>query len=154
MAACVAVFVLGVLAVNGISPYWNQENLNTNEEATEEIADMTAESAVESAEDTSGMNDSAAEPSASLDIKSSYGNEINVTDINAEPVGLKVTAIYRQEECWILYQQIQNNTQNPIQFREGSYMLEVWQEDGWYVLFTKEESQIHELDPGSRYAGE
>lgn len=153
LGACAAVLVLGVIAVNGLSPYWNQNSLDVKEEM-EEMAEMTTESGVDMAEDTSGANDTVAEAFGFSGVKSSYGDEINVADINAEPVGLKVTAVYQQEDGWILYQQIKNNTEQPIQFMEGSYMLEVWQEDGWYVLSTKEATAVYELEPGSRYAGD
>lgn len=154
LGACAAVLVLGAIAVNGLSPYWSQKSLESNEEAAEEMAEMTTESAMDTAEDTSGANDSVMEYSDFSGVKSSYGDEVNVTDMKEEPVGLRVIAAYQQEDGWILYQQIQNNSQKAIQFMEGSYMLEVWQEDGWYVLSTKEESKVYELEPGSRYAGD
>lgn len=154
LGACAAVLVLGVIAANELSPYWNQNSLYTNEEAVEEMAEMTTDNTVDTAEDINGANDTVTESFGSSGVKSSYGDEINVADINAEPVGLKVTAVYRQEDGWILYQQIKNNTEQPIQFMEGSYMLEVWQEGGWYILSTQEESEVYELEPGNRYAGD
>lgn len=154
LGACAAVLVLGLIAVNGLSPYWSQKNLDRNETAMEETTEMTAEDAVEETEATSGSEDLAMEYGDSSGVKSSYGDEINVEGIEEETIGLEVTAVCQQEDGWILYQQIQNNTQKPIQFMEGSYMLEVWQEDGWYIIDTKEGSEIYELEPGSRYAGD
>lgn len=154
LGACAAVLVLGLIVTNGLSPYWSRKNPDRNEVEMEETAEMTAEDAVEETEATSGSEDLAIEYGDSSGVKSSYSDEINVEGIEEEPIGLKVTAVCQQEGDWILYQQIQNNTQEPIQFMEGSYMLEVWQEDGWYVIDTKEGSERYELEPGNRYAGD
>lgn len=151
LGACAAVIVLGVLAVNGLSLYRSGENSVVYEEATKEAAEMATETTGNDAEDAS---DGEMKSSVFLGVKSGYGDEVNVADLEAEPVGLKVFANYQQEDGWILYLQLQNNTENSVQIMEGSYMLEVWQEDGWYVIETKEEGQEYELATGNSYAGD
>lgn len=150
LGACAAVAVLWFLVVNGLSPYWSEEDTVAYEEAVE----MATETTGDEAEEEFDTSDSEMKSENSSGAKSGYGDEINVTDMKAEPVSVKVTAVYQQENGWILYQQLQNNTENTVQFIEGSYMLEVWQEDGWYVVETKEDGQVYELAPGSRYASD
>lgn len=87
-------------------------------------------------------------------IKSSYSDEINVADMGETPVGLKVSVLESGEDSVVLYQQIKNNTNKKIRYMEGSYMLEIWNNDGWYVLSTSEESKPYTLEPGSRYASD
>ncbi len=145
LGACAAVVVLGVITVNVLSPYWELEKTDVYENAIEE---MTTESAMEETEDTTATSDSA--DVYSYGIKSSYGEEVNVSGISEEPIGLQVNAVY-EENGWELCLQIHNNGENSIQFMEDSYMLEVWQEDGWYVVTTKEGSKTYELLPGIRY---
>lgn len=87
-------------------------------------------------------------------IKSSYSDEINVTDMEEKPIGIKVSVLENDEDGIVLYQQIKNNADKKIRYMEGSYMLEIWNDDGWYVISTSEESKVYILEPDSRYAND
>lgn len=82
--------------------------------------------------------------------ESAMEETVDVPGISAKPVGLQVDAV-REENGWELCLQIYNNSDKTIQFMEGSYMLEVWQEDGWYAMTTEEGTEMYELSPGGRY---
>lgn len=153
LGACAAVLILAVLAANRISYFYPAEETvmmeNAVKEVGEDAADMMAENSMDMAEEAT-QDSAALMTQESSMVKSSYGDDINVDDIKSQPVGMKVSAVYNRERGWILCEQIQNNSDKPVQFMEGSYMLEVWQEDGWYVFSTKEEAKVYSLEPGSR----
>lgn len=151
--ACAAVFVLGIIAVKQWSPL-HQRNAISYEEKVQESAEMSEESVTDAATDTYDASEGEMSLGDSSWEKSGYGDEVNVAGIKAVPVGLKIIADFQQKNGRILYQQLQNNSDHTIQFMEGSYMLEVWKEDGWYVMETNEDGRVYELAAESRYAGD
>lgn len=169
-----AVVALVIAVSEGQELFFPKEESASNymymEEITEEYGEESMEE-IEGAEDNAaadgGTKEFAAEEEENFEIaedyseeekqswiKSSYGDEINVADMEEKPVGIKVSILEKGADGIILYQQIKNNTDKKIRYMEGSYMLEVWYNEEWYVISTSEDSVLYILDQGSRYAND
>lgn len=164
-----AVFAI-LIAIGGVNGFFlsDESAKNVMEGITEECAEEESAAGMESMEQTDVEDDVSqenfieegvvaydyTEEEKQSWIKSSYSDEINVEDMETEPIGMQVSTLEQGEEGIVLCQQIQNNTEKEIRYMEGSYMLEIWNNDGWYVISTSEEAKLSTLAPNSRYAND
>ena len=81
---------------------------------------------------------------------SAYDDSVNVSETDASPIGLKVSAS-QEENAWKLCLQVHNNSDKSIQLMEETYVLEVWQDNQWYVMSSKEGADSCEILSGSSY---
>lgn len=168
LAACAVLAIVATIGGTWHSFLPKETTQNVMEGITEECTEENAEG-MESKEETDASEEVSQETATEEEgtvaygytkeemqswIKSSYSDEINVEDMEIEPIGMQVSTLEQGEENVVLYQQIQNNTEKDVRYMEGSYMLEIWNNDGWYVISTSEEAKLSILAPNSRYAND
>ena len=177
LAACMLVFcVCGGLFLGVLYPEWSRTGSTADEAQTEEstaaLPEETAEDAAASAEGavSGGVSEDygvttqseAAEPeeaAAAADggapaAKEYCGQTVYPADQQDVPetldgVTVKVNSPVQDEENPVLYLTIGNTGEDPVEY-EDRCALEVWLDDGWYVLPVYEEKEIRtgELEAG------